>query len=196
MSTTAAALAVALSGALSLTGTAPGAAVDLVEGSTATAHVQVPYPGHATTFDVTARITSGDRAELALVVVDPTGPLASGRDALALTLADADGTVLAEGTAADLARTPVALGTLDSDRVTIHGTAALPATAGDAVQGAGLTLTLRLVATQDAAGTFPAAATLALTGAELAAAALAAALVVTGVLAVAARRRTRTEENA
>jgi hypothetical protein len=200
MSTTAAALAVALGGALSLTGTAPAAAVNLVEGSTATAHVQVPYPGHATTFDVTARPTSGDPVELALMVVDPAGPLASGPDALALTLADADGTVLAEGTAADLAHTPVELGTLDADPVTIRGTADLPATAGDQVQGAGLTLTLRLIATQDADAPTPAGfavtGALAVTGVQLVAAALAAVLIAAGFLLVAARRRTRTEEDA
>jgi hypothetical protein len=200
MSTTAAALAVALTGALSFAGTAPATAVDLVEGSTATARVQVPYPGHATTFDLTARPTSTGPVELALVVVDPAGPLASGPDALALTLADADGSVLAEGTAADLAQSPVTLGTLDADPLTLHGTAALPATAGDALQGAGLTLTLRLIATQDADAPAPArlapTGTLAVTGAQLAGGALAAALIAGGLLLVAARRRTRTEDDA
>ncbi|VTR76310.1 hypothetical protein [Cellulomonas hominis] len=197
MSTITAGLALALAGTLALTGTGPDAETTLVEGTTSTARLEVPYPGHTTSFDVTARPTSSDPVELALVV-EGAGPLATGPDALTLTLADATGTVLAEGTAAALSASPIALGSLHEEPVTLHGTAALPATAGDDVQGAGLTLTLRLIATQDGPGLAPGPVAvtgdLAVTGPQLVAAALAAVLVGMGALLLAARRRTRSEE--
>lgn len=193
------AAALALAGLLALTpasvapaDTAP--AVDLVAGSTSTARLDAPYPGHATAFDVTARAAQGaGPSGLALVLDGGDGPLADGPDALRLTLADADGAVLAEGTAAELRGRVVPLGRLGATPVTVHGTAALPASAGDAAQGAGLTLTFRLVAEQDAPTT---SGVLATTGARAVAAGLAAlVLLLTGLLLVAARRRSRTEED-
>lgn len=182
----------ALAGLIALTPASPSA--DLVTGSTTTAQVDVPYPGHATAFDVTARAARGaGPSDLALVLDGGDGPLVDGPDALRLTLADADGAVLAEGTAAELRGRAVPLGRLGATPVTVHGTAALPASAGDAVQGTGLTLTFRLVAEQDTPTT---SAVLATTGARVLAAALAAlALLLTGLLLVAARRRSRPEED-
>jgi hypothetical protein len=187
---------------------APAAdAVPLVEGGTATARLDVPYPGHSTAFEVVARAASAGPADLTLLVDGGTGPLASGPDGLRLVLEDAAGRVLAAGTPAELAAAPVDLGTIGAEPVTVRATASLPATAGDELQGVGLTLRLGLVATQD----LPAAAdpdadpgpggvasgVLATTGARVAAAALAAvALVTAGLLALAARRRHRTEEDA
>ena len=180
-------------------------AVPLVEGGTATARLDVPYPGRSTAFEVVARAGSAGPADLTLLVDGGTGPLASGPDGLRLVLEDAAGRVLAAGTPAELAAAPVDLGTIGAEPVTVRATASLPATAGDELQGVGLTLRLGLVATQD----LPAAAdpdprlggvpsgVLAVTGARVAAAALAAlALVTAGLLALAARRRRRTEEDA
>jgi hypothetical protein len=166
--------------------------VDLVAGSTSSARVEVPYPGHSTAFDVTARAAAGaGPSDLALLLDGGTGPLADGPDALRITLTDATGTVLAEGTTAELRDRPIPLGTLGTQPVTVHGAAELPASAGDAAQAAGLSLTFRLVAESDAA--VPTRSqVLATTGARaLAVTGVAAALVTTGLLLLAARRRTK-----
>lgn len=192
---TAAVLAAALSvGAVPPVGAAPAPAADLVVGSTGTAQVAVPYPGHRTTFEVTARAADGaGPSDLALLLDGGTGPLADGPDALILTLADTDGELLTEGTAAQLHGSPIHLGRLGTEPVTVHGTAALPASAGDAVQGVGLTLTLRLVAAQESPATAQGpSGVLALTGTQVfTVAALAAALAAAGLLLIAARRRAR-----
>jgi len=102
--------------------------------------------------------------------------------------------------AAELAAAPVALGVLGPEPLRLHGTATLPATAGDALQGQGLTLVLSLVATQDVPAVpgdpVPApeppatGGVLAVTGASvLALAALALGLAVLGLLLAARRRR-------
>lgn len=166
--------------------------VPLVEGSTSTARVSVPYPGHSTEFDLTARALSGASSELVLLVDGGTGPLASGPDALRLVLADGTGQVLAEGTAQELSRTPIALGALGTEPRVLRGTATLPASAGDDLQGVGMTLRLSLVAGQDAGPTppDPDSGDLAVTGAgALLLLLLAAALVGAGLAARAARRR-------
>lgn len=200
-------LAVVL-GAAGLLGAVPAAAlpadpvrgaVPLVEGSTATTRLDAPYPGRSTSFDVVARSTSAAASDLSLVVDGGTGPLASGPDALRLVLADADGRALAAGTPAELAARPVDLGTIGAEPLTVRATASLPATAGDELQGVGLTLRLGLVATQDLPPTAEpggaAAGVLAVTGARVLVPALAAvALVTAGLLALAARRRRRAEE--
>jgi hypothetical protein len=168
----------------------------LVEGSTSTARLAVPYPGHSTSFDLRATPRPGSTGDLVLLVDGGTGPLAAGPDALVLALTDDTGRVLAQGTAAELAADPIPLGVLGSEPLDLRGTATLPATAGDALQGQGLTLVLSLVATQDAgdpaaAGGPPAAGgALALTGASgLALVLLALGLAVTGFLLAARRRR-------
>lgn len=188
--------ALALAGLLALTptGSATTPPVDLVAGRATTARLDVPYPGHATAFDLAARAPAGaGPSDLTLVLDGGDGPLADGPDALQLTLTDTDGVVLAAGTAAELRGRAVPLGRLDAEPVTLHGTAALPASAGDAVQGMGLTLTLRLVAEQDAP---TASGVLATTGARvLASAGAALALLLTGLLLVASRRRSRPEED-
>lgn len=189
-------------------GAHPAEAVPLVEGSTATARLDVPYPGRSTAFEVVARAASAGPADLTLLVDGGTGPLASGPDGLHLVLEDAAGRVLAAGTPAELAAAPVDLGAIGPEPVTVRATASLPATAGDELQGVGLTLRLGLVATQDLpdpADPHPtdpdpggaASGVLAVTGARVLAAALAVvALVTAGLLAIAARRRSRTEEDA
>ncbi|MCG7287261.1 hypothetical protein MHY85_14945 [Cellulomonas sp. ACRRI] len=198
-----AAAAVLLAAALTAGGvTLPGAAgaagpADLVSGSTSTVQVAVPYPGHSTGFDVTARPTDATAATSLVLVVDGgTGPLADGPDALQLTLSDAAGAVLAEGTAAELGEATIDLGVLPAEGITVRGTATLPASATDAVQGVGLTLTLGLVATQESPPGAPPGAppfqsgVLATTGGQvLALGLLAAALTATGVLLRAAHRR-------
>lgn len=175
------------------TARAAGPGIDLVEGSTTTARLAVPYPGHATELDITAHPATTGPSALSLVVTGGTGPLADGPDALVLTLADSAGAVLAQGTAADLAGRPVDLGTLEGEPVTVHGVAALPATAGDELQGVGLSLTFGLTATQDVStAPTPGWGALAVTGAPaLAGVALAGALVALGLLLLAARRRRR-----
>lgn len=171
------------------------AGTPLVEGSTTTARLSVPYPGHSVPFDLTARAASADPAELSLVVDGGDGPLASGPDALQLVLTDAAGTVLAAGTAQELATAPVPLGTLTGTPITLHGTATLPRTAGDEYQGVGMSLTLTLTATQELAGDGDRdGGALAITGAEVAALAAAAALLVAVGLWLAAIRRRREEE--
>lgn len=175
-------------------------ALPLVQGATGTARVSVPYPGHSTAFDLTATPRPGTTSDLVLLVDGGTGPLAAGPDALVLALADDAGRVLARGTAAELAAAPVALGVLGPEPLRLHGTATLPATAGDALQGQGLTLVLSLVATQDVPAVpgdpVPApeppatGGVLAVTGASvLALAALALGLAVLGLLLAARRRR-------
>jgi hypothetical protein len=175
-------------------------ALPLVQGATGTARVSVPYPGHSTVFDLTATPRPGTTSDLVLLVDGGTGPLAAGPDALVLALADDAGRVLARGTAAELAAAPVALGVLGPEPLRLHGTATLPATAGDALQGQGLTLVLSLVATQDVPAVpgdpVPApeppatGGVLAVTGASvLALAALALGLAVLGLLLAARRRR-------
>ncbi|WP_431837695.1 hypothetical protein [Cellulomonas sp. Y8] len=172
-------------------------AVPLVQGATGTARVSVPYPGRSTAFDLTATPRPGTTSDLVLLVDGGSGPLAAGPDALVLALSDDAGRVLAQGTAAELAAAPLALGVLGPEPLRLHGTATLPATAGDALQGQGLTLLLSLVATQDvpAAPAVPApepaaaGGVLAVTGSSvLALAALALGLAVLGLL-LAARRR-------
>lgn len=182
-------------------------AVPLVQGATGTARVSVPYPGHSTAFDLTATPRPGTTSDLVLLVDGGSGPLAAGPDALVLALSDDAGRVLAQGTAAELAAAPIALGVLGPEPLRLHGTATLPATAGDALQGQGLTLLLSLVATQDvpAAPGAPAVpapeppaagGVLAVTGASvLALAALALGLAVLGLL-LAARRRRRSPSDA
>ncbi|MBW0252644.1 hypothetical protein [Cellulomonas sp. PS-H5] len=178
--------------------TAADPVLPLVQGATSTAQVSVPYPGHSTAFDLTAIPRPGTTSDLVLLVDGGTGPLAAGPDSLVLALSDGAGRVLAEGTAAELAATPIALGVLGPEPLHLHGTATLPATAGDALQGQGLTLLLSLVATQDVpvapvvpAPEPPAAGgVLAVTGASvLALAALALGLAVLGLLLAARRRR-------
>lgn len=173
-------------------------ALPLVEGATSTARLSVPYPGHSTAFDLTATPRPGSTSDLVLLVDAGTGPLAVGPDALVLALTDEAGRVVAEGTAAELAAAPIALGTLGPDPLHLHGTATLPVTAGDALQGLGMTLVLSLVATQDVPGAPvvpvpepPAAGgVLAVTGTSvLALAALALGLAVLGLLLAARRRR-------
>ncbi|WP_158370286.1 hypothetical protein [Cellulosimicrobium cellulans] len=190
--------AVLLAAALTAGGIAlPGAAgPDLVSGSTTTVQVAVPYPGHSTGFDVTARPADATApTDLVLVVEGGTGPLADGPDALQLTLSDPAGDVLAEGTAAELGATPVDLGVLPAEGITVRGTATLPATATDAVQGVGLTLTFGLVATQESPPGAPPAPpfqseVLATTGGQvLALVLLAAALTATGLLLRVVHRR-------
>lgn len=194
------ATALLLAAALAVTPGAPGASdgvdpvhrVDLVTGSTSSARVQVPYPGSSTAFDVTARAAAGaGPSDLSLLLDGGTGPLADGPDALRITLTAADGTVLADGTPAELSGRPVALGTLGAQPVTVHGAAELPASAGDAAQGADLSLTFRLVAEADDAAPTR-SQVLATTGARaLAVAGVAAALVTAGLLLLAARRRSK-----
>ncbi|GIG36584.1 hypothetical protein [Cellulomonas pakistanensis] len=128
---------------------ATAAEAPLVEGSTTTAHLSVPYPGHAVAFDLTARGRAGSTSDLVLLVDGGTGPLAAGPHALELTVADGSGRLLAQGTAAELAAAPVELGVLSDDPLLLTGTATLPAAAGDDLQGQGLTLRLTLVASQD-----------------------------------------------
>lgn len=144
--------------------TATDPTVPLVVGSTNTAHVRVPYPGHTAAFDLTARAVSGTSSEVVLRVDGGTGPLASGPDALQLVLSDSSGRVLAEGTASELASAPIALGTLGTEPIVLHGTATLPASAGDDLQGVGMTLRLSLVASQDEAPLPPEPGRLAITG--------------------------------
>lgn len=184
------ATALLLAGALVASGGTGTPALELVTGSTGSAQVAVPYPGHDSAFDVTARAAAGaGPSDLVLVLAAGDGPLADGPDALHLTLADTTGAVLAEGTAAELRGRAIALGALGAEPVTVHGTAALPATADDAVQGAGLALTFRLVAEQD---TPTRSQVLATTGTHaLVVAGAAAALLLTGLLLLAARRRTK-----
>lgn len=190
-----AAAAVLLAAALTAGGAVlPGATgPDLVTGSTSTVQVAVPYPGRSTGFEVTARPTDATATtRLDLVVEGGAGPLADGPDALRLTLSDPAGTVLAEGSAAELAGTPVALGVLPAEGITVRGTATLPATATDAVQGVGLTLTLGLVATQESPPGAPPSRSgvLATTGGQvLALRLLAAATTAAGLLLRAAHRR-------
>lgn len=192
--------AVLLVAALTVGGVAlPGAAgPDLVAGSPTTVQVAVPYPGHSTGFAVTARPTDDTAATTVVLVVEGgTGPLADGPDALQLTLSDPAGDVLAEGTAAQLGTTPVDLGVLPAEGITVHGTATLPAEASDAVQGMGLTLTLGLVATQESPSGAPPAppfqsGVLATTGGQvLALVLLAAVLAAAGLLLRVVRRGRR-----
>ncbi len=188
MTTSALLLAAALVVAPGAT-TGEPAAVDLVTGSTGSTRLEVPYPGHSTAFDVTAHPTAGaGPTDLTLLLDGATGLLAEGPDALRLTLTGPAGAVLAEGTAAELLGRPVPLGTLDEQPVTVRGAAALPASAGDAVQGAGLSLTFRLVATGDAARTTR-SAVLATTGVHAPALAAAAAVLLATGLLLAVRRR-------
>jgi hypothetical protein len=174
---------------------APATGAPLVEGTTTTARLSVPYPGHAAAFDLTASARPGTTSDLTLLVDGGTGPLATGPHALRLTIADDSGHVLAQGTAAELAAAPVPLGVLGADPLRLTGTATLPAAAGDDLQGQGMTLRLTLVATQDVP-TAPGAApggrgALAITGASALALVLAAlALVGTGVVLTTRRRRT------
>lgn len=194
-------LAALLALVASLFAAAPAAATTapapLVEGSTSTAQVSVPYPGHSTAFDLLATPRPGSTSDLVLLVDGGTGPLAAGPDAMVLALADSSGRVLAEGTAAELAAAPIALGVLGPDPLHLQGTATLPATAGDALQGEGLTLVLSLVATEDVPAA-PGAADvpkpgggLALTGASGAVLALLALGLAAAGLLLAARRRRR-----
>jgi hypothetical protein len=197
--TAAACLAPLVALALALVAAAPAAATaaPLVAGTTTTAQLSVPYPGHSTAFDLTASARPGTTSDLTLLVDGGTGPLATGPHAMQLAIADDSGHVLAEGTAAQLAAAPVALGVLGADPLRLTGTATLPAAAGDDLQGQGMTLRLTLVATQDvppapAPGVVPGdRGVLAVTGASVLALALAAlALVGTGVVLTARRRRT------
>lgn len=174
----------------------------LVQGATSTAQLSVPYPGRSTAFDLLATPRPGSTSDLILLVDGGTGPLAAGPDALVLALTDDAGQVLAQGTAAELAAAPIALGVLGPEPMHLHGTATLPATAGDALQGQGLTLVLSLVATQDVPPVVPVtpeaapSGVLAVTGASvLALAALALGLAVVGLL-LAARRRRRSSSDA
>ncbi|WP_147463561.1 hypothetical protein [Cellulomonas triticagri] len=123
--------------------------VRLVEGTTSTASVPVPYPGRSTAFDLTAIPRSGDPVELALLVDGGGSPLADGPHALRLELHDAAGALVAAGTAAELGAVPVDLGVLHGTPLTLTGTATLPVAAGDDLQGVGMPLRLTLVASQD-----------------------------------------------
>lgn len=186
------ATALLLAAVLAVAPAAPGASseVDLVTGSTGSARVEVPYPGHSTAFDVTAHAAAGAGPSDLSLLLDGSGPLADGPDALRLTLTDTEGAVLAEGTTAELRGRHIRLGVLDEQPVTVHGSATLPASAGDAAQGAGMQLTFRLVAESDAAPTR--SAVLATTGARvLVVAGIAAALLAGGLLLLAARRRSK-----
>lgn len=126
--------------------------VVLFEGSTTSAQVSVPYPGHSITFDVSARAVSSTPSDLAMLVSGDDGPLAVGPSALELVFTDEAGRELARGTAAELAEVPIDLGVLDQGTRTIAATATLPATVGNEVQDVSMTLTLGLVATQDVPG--------------------------------------------
>lgn len=184
---------VALTTALAGSAVAPEQELRLVEGSTTTARLSVPYPGHSTDFDVTATPASDRSADLALVIASGGGQVA---ESMVLTLTDGQGALLAEGTPLELEGTPIALGTLESAPVTVHGAASLPSTAGDDLQGVGLVLTFELVAAEQTPVTQSTGDTsLAVTGSQvLTASAVTVLMILGGFLLLAARRTTRTEE--
>ncbi|GEM_PF-2940230 len=197
MRTLPAVLALSLTTVLAVPGGASAATTPepalLVDGRTTSAQLSVPFPGHSTTFDLVAHATTGAPADVALLVDGGSGPLADGAQALQLELTDEAGEVLAAGTATELAAAPIALGTLGADPLTLRGTASLPATAGDEMQGVGMSLQFTLVASDATPAAGPAG--LALTGAQpLVVAVLAAVLAAVGALVLAARRRRGRED--
>lgn len=181
----------ALALALALVAAVPAAAtvLPLVEGTTGTARLSVPYPGRSVPFDLTATGRPGASSDLVLLVDGGTGPLASGPHALQLTITDPAGHVVAQGTAAEIAAAPVPLGVLGSEPLRLAGLATLPATAGDDLQGEGMTLRLTLVASQDLPPAPADAGRLAVTGGSVLSLAVVAAALVGAGLLLARRRR-------
>jgi hypothetical protein len=142
-------------GTIGMSTNLPPTALDLREGAAGRLQVDVPEPGAATTFHVTAR-SSGDRpTELVLVVEDGavlgTSDRAAARlaDEVVLTLTDDTGTVLAAGRTADLRGAVVDLGRTDDVPVTVHGEASLPADRPSPRDGATVALDVRVAGAGD-----------------------------------------------
>lgn len=119
-------------GAIGMSTNLPPTALDLRAGTGGRVQVDVPEPGAAATFHVTARSLTDRPTELVLVVqhgeVRGASERAAARaaDEVVLTLTDDTGAVLAAGSTADLRGAVVDLGVTDVP-VTVHGEASLRA---------------------------------------------------------------------
>jgi hypothetical protein len=115
-------------GTIGMSTNLPPAALDLREGAGGRVQVDVPAPGAAATFHVTARPLTDGPTGLVLVVEDGEVRGSAGRaadDDVVLTLTDDTGAVLAAGSAAELRGAVVDLGVAEDVPVTVHGEASL-----------------------------------------------------------------------
>jgi hypothetical protein len=142
-------------GTIGMSTNLPQTALDLREGAGGRVQVDVPEPGAAATFHVTARPLTDGPTELVLVVEDGAVLGTSGRaaarvaDEVVLTLTDDTGTVLVAGSAADLRGAVVDLGRTDDVPVTVHGEASLPADRPSPRDGATVALDVRVAGAGD-----------------------------------------------
>ncbi|GMA29087.1 hypothetical protein [Arenivirga flava] len=161
-----------------------------------TVAIDVPAPGHSTTWSMSVTNRTHQALPLAVAVTGAEGPVTTGATPVVVTLASTSGDRLIDATpAGELVGSTVPLDALaPGETRELRGEAALPQEADDRYQGAGGRLTFRFVASVESA---PAnAPALGRTGAEVAAGlALTATLLLGGIasIIIGRRRRTRSE---
>ncbi|MHA3684882.1 hypothetical protein ACXR2W_11580 [Leucobacter sp. HY1908] len=163
---------------------------DLISVSPASSHISMPAPGHTETWSTEVRNVAKHPVDVDLSTVNELDEvLRSGSTPARITIVDSAGrTLLDDLSVTQLQPQIPVLGQLDpGESISLTGTVSLPAEAGNEYQGASGNLQFTFVAqTSDTHGVTDA---LAETGAPLAAAGIAAALLI-GTGAVIMRRKT------
>lgn len=183
-----------LSTALALALGATGAAAHDLDVTPGQIEVAVPAPGGTDLWEASATNAGTDAVSLYLVVSDVAGAAAGGSHPVRMAVHDGAGVVVVEENALpDLGAEPVLLGTLaPEESLTLHGLVSLPREAGNEYQGAEGALVLDFVTLDGAAP--PAGGGLAMTGAGLVWAGVAALLLaVMGAHMITRSRRGRDE---
>lgn len=172
---------------------APAAVADgrLVVATPQTVTVPVPAPGHSQEWTMRVRNVSAQPTTLSLAVDGSDSPLVSGATPLRITVVDdADVTVVPAVPAGQLLGSRISLDGLEpGEEYVLHGTVAMPSSAGNAYQGLSGSLSFTFVAQADGPDQGP-PDQLAYTGASIwMAVVVAATFILLGAVALAARKR-------